>query len=119
NFLRVVDPGAESPLDFDNGDSLTIEAWIQPEPNPQGVYSYIVGKGRTLNPGTTERNQNYSLRLANKKSEANLSFFFVDAETPDQTTSHNADGHRWTSKLSVPLDGRWHHVALSYTFGEP
>ena len=119
NFLRVTDPGEQSPLDFDNGDALTIEAWIQPEPKPQPTYSYILGKGRTLNPGLPERNQNYALRLANKGSEAKLSFFFVDAETPDASPDHKADGHRWTSKLAVPLDGRWHHVALKYVFGEP
>ncbi len=119
NYLRVRDPGEHSALDFDNGDALSIEAWIQPSSRPQPKYSYIVGKGRTLNSGADGRNQNYSLRLDNRGSEARLSFFFVDAETPDHSTSHKADGHRWTSKLSLPLDGRWHHVAVSYTFGQP
>ncbi len=119
NYLRVADPGENSPLDFDNGDALTIEAWIEPAAHSKTGYSYIVGKGRTLKPGHGSRNQNYSLRLANSSTTARLSFFFVDAETPDKSSSHNADGHRWTSKASVPLDGRWHHVALTYTFGKP
>jgi hypothetical protein len=115
NYLRVSDPGADSPLDFDNGDAITIEAWILPDNNPKPSYSYIVGKGRTAG----RRNQNYSLRLFNRGQSGHLSFFFVDAETPDTSPDHAADGHRWTSTAGIPLDGRWHHVALAYTFGRP
>ena len=31
-FLRIKDPGAESILDFAQGDSITMEAWVNPEP---------------------------------------------------------------------------------------
>ncbi len=119
NYLRVADPGLRSPLDLDQGDALTLEAWIRPDPNPQPTYSYILGKGRTQSSGQREFNQNYSLRLANKGSEGRLSFYFVDAETPATSVAPNAGGHRWTSKLAVPLDGRWHHVAVVYEFGRP
>lgn len=119
NFLRVADPGANSPIDFDNGDAITIEAWVQPDGKPSVTYSYIAGKGRTLNAGVGDRNQNYSLRLANSGSSAKLSFFFVDDETKPDNQGRGADGHRWTSKQTVSLDRRWHHVAMTYVFGEP
>mgnify|MGYP002622062263 FL=1 len=118
NFLRVVDPGPNSELDFDNDDEITIEAWICPDPKSPRGYRYLVGKGRTFNPGVSQRNQNYSLRLDNRGGGARLSFFFVDAES-EPSTGHTADGHRWTSNAEVPLDHRWHHVAISYVFGKP
>ncbi len=119
NFLRVTDPGESSPIDFDNGDAITIEAWVQPDGKPSVTYSYIAGKGRTLNAGVGDRNQNYSFRLANSGGSARLSFFFVDSETKPGNQGRSADGHRWTSKQSVSLDRRWHHVAMTYVFGEP
>jgi len=118
NYLRVVDPGADSPLDFTNGDAITIEAWVKPVANPGVGYGYIIGKGRTLNSGFSGRNQNYSLRLAYARGGAKLSFYFVDDETPHGDGT-KADGHRWTSTASMSVDDRWHHVALVYKFGEP
>jgi len=118
NYLRVSDPGADSPLDFSNGDAITIEAWIRPRIKGGKGYWYIVGKGRTLNPGVGDRNQNYSLRLDARGSSGRLSFFFVDGETSN-TSGRNADGHRWTSNDEVALDGRWYHVAITYVFGQP
>lgn len=119
NYLRVTDPGQNSSLDFDNGDEITLEAWIRPAPNPRPSYSYIVGKGRTHSRGFSSRNQNYSMRLANTKDSARLSFFFVDAETPPSDLGRTDDGHRWTSNRSLLLDSRWHHVAVTYKFGDP
>lgn len=119
NFLRIADPGTDSPIDFDNGDAITLEAWVQPDGSPGTSYSYIIGKGRTLNAGFGDRNQNYSLRLANSGGAATISFFFVDAETDAGSEGRGTDGHRWTSKQSLALDRRWHHVAVTYKFGEP
>ena len=119
NYLIVTDPGENSPLDFDNGDALTIEAWIRFD-NLTGGFPYIIGKGRTHNPGMGYRNQNYSLRLATAGGGPFLSFFFCDSETPPSAGSAiNDEGHRWTSTGAVPNDGAWHHVAMTYVFGEP
>lgn len=118
NYLRVADPGADSPLDFTSGDAFTIEAWVKPVANSGVGFGYIIGKGRTLTHGFSGRNQNYSLRLAYGRGSAKLSFYFVDDETPHGDGT-NADGHRWTSNLDLSVDGRWHHVALVYKFGEP
>lgn len=110
--LRVRDPGAGSLLDFEWGDSITLEAWISPDSVRDGGYSYIVGKGRTGNEGFAADNQNYALRLAGGRNAAGIAFLFRSAG-PD------GDWHRWTSEFALPVDGQWHHVAVSYTFGEP
>ena len=110
-YVRIKDPGDRSVLDFKNGDSITMEAWVNPE--TLGNYSYIIGKGRTLNPGVPANNQNYSLRLAALKGNAGITFLFRSANNKlDQ------DWHRWTSDTGFDLGG-WHHVAVSYTFGKP
>lgn len=113
-FLKVVDPGENSQLDFASGDTLTIEAWIRIEEAPSAAFPYIVGKGRThtVEGEKNDSNQNYALRLSGSgKSE--LSFLWMD----ETGTEVSQSAHRWTSKASVPVDGRWHHVAMSYTFG--
>ena len=110
-FFRIKDPGAESILDFAQGDSITMEAWVNPQ--TMGAYSYVIGKGRTGNLGQKSNNQNYSLRLAKLGSSAGITFLFRDAKN-----SGDDSWHRWTSKTGFVLGG-WHHVAISYTFGKP
>ncbi len=119
NYIVVPDPGEGSLLDFDNGDALTLEAWVRWEEPLAGTYPYIVGKGRTHNAGTSVHNQNYSLRLAAQKAGVFLSFFFCDAETEATGDDIKDEGHRWTSTTAIPEDGAWHHVAVTYAFGEP
>ncbi|MFG0333682.1 MAG: DUF1553 domain-containing protein [Maioricimonas sp. JB049] len=118
NYLVVKDPGEGSAVDFDNGDALTMEAWIRWDEALRGAFPYIISKGRTHNPGTPANNQNYSLRLATQGGGPFISFFFCDAETPNKG-GIGPEGHRWTSTTSVPGDGAWHHVAITYVFGEP
>ena len=40
-FIRVKDPGANSPLDFSQGDSLTLEAWVNANSLKDGQQVYI------------------------------------------------------------------------------
>lgn len=110
-FLRVQDPGDKSPLDFDSGDSITIEAWVEPTPLSNGQFSYIIGKGRTNNKGVPPNNQNYALRLQGSSGGAALTFLF-------RSRGKNGDWHRWTSNSGVTSGDGWHHVALTYTFGK-
>jgi len=35
-FVRVIDPGKESALDFTKGDSITLEAWVSPDAMASG-----------------------------------------------------------------------------------
>lgn len=113
--IKVKDPGEDSVLDFKKGDGFTIEAWVKPRSFKSGGYMYIVGKGRTNNPGVASGNQSYSLRLQSKGDEAVLSFLFRNGE--DKVTS-SSDFHRWTSKTGFEVDGKWHHVAMTYEFGK-
>ena len=110
--LRYDDPGAESPLDFQNGDSITIEAWVKPAKLSGGQQVYIVGKGRTENAGYAANNQNWSLRLKEQDGSGRISFLFRDADNRSEE-----DWHRWTSDKNV-VTGRWNHVAVVYTFGK-
>ncbi|MFP6753303.1 MAG: DUF1553 domain-containing protein [Pirellulaceae bacterium] len=115
-WVVVSDPGEKSPLDFDNGDSITIEAWINLQSLSEGQQVYILGKGRTNNPGVASDNQNYSLRMRGMEGTARLSFLFRNA---DNRPGQQNDFHRWNSKEGLILDGRWHHVAFVYRFGDP
>jgi hypothetical protein len=117
--IVVQDPGDESALDFDLGDSITIEAWIAPKSLGDGGYVYIVGKGRTENKGFATENQNWSLRLSGKAGTCRVSFLFRDADNrPHGHPEFSQDWHRWTSTAGIEPESGWHHVALSYTFGK-
>ncbi len=109
--VRVADPGEHSPLDFDAGDSITLEAWVNPRKLNSGGYAYLVGKGRTQNPKFPADNQNYALRLKGVKSAAAVSFLFRSANP-------GGDWHRWSSKSTLAVGDGWHHVAVTYTFGK-
>lgn len=112
--IKVTDPGENSPIDFDKGDAMTIEAWVKPNAFGGARYMYIAGKGRTYEKGFSRENHNYSLRLQGKGPDAVLSFLFrtrADKKAP-------GDWHRWTSKEGFTVDKDWHHVAVTYEFGK-
>lgn len=134
DYLRVPDNGPHGSLDFDQGDPITLEAWVMLERISAGQNVYILGKGRT-HLGDKRHNQNYALRLRGVGKEACPSFLFrsvgdadadgADADVTD-TDSPGADGadgksdwHRWTTKRGFRCDGLWHHVAITYEFGNP
>lgn len=119
NFLAVDDPGEDSVLDFHNGDSITLSAWVRWDDALKGSYPYLIGKGRTHSgPGTTY-NHNYALRLANSSKGVFPSFLFADAESAAKPKPDESAWHRWTATEGIVEDGGWHHVAVTYTFGEP
>lgn len=115
-FIRVQDPGPSNVLDFSNGDSITLEAWVLPVAIGEGQQVYVVGKGRTTNPDVASENQNYALRLRGTDGTARLSFLFRNA---DNRAGNQSDFHRWNSIRGFLSDGNWHHIAVSYTFGKP
>lgn len=95
-------------LRFDQGDSLTIEAYVRIGEGGKSGLRYIIGKGRDSSSAT---NQNWGLRAGT----SGLSFLFRSRRSGD----HEGAWHRWNSSGSVPADDRWHHVSVVYTFGEP
>jgi len=114
--LVIKDPGDDSPLDFKLGETITIEAWVRPKSLANGQAMYVVGKGRTGNDGVAKDNQNYGLRLAGSAAGASLSFLFRGAP---EDKGVKAEFHRWDSSEGFAVDGSWHHVAVTYTFGDP
>ncbi len=114
DYVRVADEAELGSLDFVQGDPITLEAWVRLDQIGSGQNVYIVGKGRTHLSGPRD-NQNYALRLHSVGGEAALSFLFRSVAAENDPS----DWHRWTSKSAVPLDGMWHHVAITYRFGEP
>jgi len=114
--IRVEDVGPGSQFDFDNGDPITIEAWVRPDKDLRnGATMYVLGKGRTGNPGRQADNQNYGFRLFRSGDSVLLSFLFRSREVG----AHKSDWHRWDSSAGFALDSSWHHVAVTYVFGEP
>ena len=113
--VRFADPGEDSPLDFGLGDSITLEAWVAPAKLGNGQNMYVVGKGRTKNEGVAAENQNYALRLAGDKGQACVSFLFRNARN---RAGQQDDFHRWTTIDGFKVDGSWHHIAVTYTFGK-
>ncbi|MEW4453539.1 DUF1553 domain-containing protein [Bremerella sp. JC817] len=113
-YFSYADPGALSPFDFTNGDQITIEAWVNARDLKDGENLYILGKGRTGSPEFAPDNQNWALRLRGVKGTACVSFLFA--------TPRNGAGtpwHRWTTSDGfIPRTG-WHHIAVTYEFGNP
>lgn len=94
-----VEVGDAPEFRFGDGDSITIEAWVQPAAaTPLGV---IVQKG-----GITDHDTNYALRQAGNQ----VDFFYYG----DDAQWH---GFRTDANVLTPLV--MSHVAVTYTFGTP
>lgn len=109
DYLSQMDPGSQSPLDFTNGNSITLEAWVRLDVLGRDQNAYLISKGRTHRPGQPQDNQNYALRLRESKGQACVNFLF----------SAGGTYHRWTAARGFIPGRRWHHVAITYTFGKP
>jgi hypothetical protein len=109
SYLRL--ENSTDRLRIGQGGQITIEAWVRPTLLGDESNRYIIGKGRT---GADASDQNWALRLRGEAGRAKASFLFrsADGEVPGAW-------HRWTSDDGFPVDGSWHHVAVSYVFGEP
>ncbi|MEE2639412.1 MAG: DUF1553 domain-containing protein [Planctomycetota bacterium] len=102
-------------LKFDQGDRVTLEAWVAPLEMANDQQVYILGKGRTHNRGFSRENQNYALRLRGINDRARISFLFRSRNPK----SGQEQFHRWNSEAGFSADGSWHHVVLEYEFGKP
>ena len=108
--VMIEDLGESSPFDFTTNDAITMEAWVKVEAIKSGQNVYIIGKGRTGNPGFAADNQNWSLRLVGGSGGfAKISFLFA---------SGSGNWHRWVSSAGFLIENGWHHVAISYEFGQ-
>ncbi len=112
-WIQIPDSAEDTLFDFDNGDEVTFEAWVRVD--SLGSNMCLVSKGRTGTSGEHAINQNWAFRLTGSNGQACVNFLFRSRKTED----HAGDWHRWTSKSGFSSGSRWHHVAISYKFGEP
>jgi hypothetical protein len=115
--FALADPGAGSPLDFTNGDVITLEAWVQVEGVRASENLYVVGKGRTGAPRFAADNQNWALRLRAAGGQFGVSFLFATPRLAGAKA--DAHWHRWTTKRGFAPNTGWHHIAVTYRFGDP
>jgi len=95
----VSDPGASSILDFANGSSITLSAWVRPD---------IITGDRTIiskRSGSSNTDTNYAMRA----SDAKFDFYYRD--------SGDTAWHVWRSTNNVFNANQWTHVIVTYTFG--
>lgn len=104
----------EKNLRFTNGDSITLETWVKTDQIPSDHYVYLIGKGRNKSPEFTKENQNWALRLKGDNGLAKPSFLFRSRNPETGAEEY----HRWVANKGFTPKA-WHHVALTYTFGEP
>ncbi|MEI6234580.1 MAG: DUF1553 domain-containing protein [Planctomycetota bacterium] len=109
---------ANGPYSFKNGDSITLEAWVDITESKDGENVYVIGKGRTGDPAFAKDNQNWALRLRKLDGLEHVSFLFATPRK-DQAKGKDSHFHRWTSKAGFTPGSGWHRVAISYTYGEP
>ena len=115
--LSVADSGPQSPFDFALGDAITLEAWVQVDDIRSGENLYVICKGRTGAPGFSAENQNWALRVAERDGKAGLGFLFASA--PDVANPKGGSPwHRWTSDSGFKPGRNWHHIAITYKFGD-
>jgi len=112
--IIITDPGKDSVFDFENGDEITVEAMVSLDQLRD--QAAILTKGRTNNAGFAANNQNWAFRLKSTNGgQAGVNFLFRSKGTKDQP----ADWHRWTSNKGFTVGDGWHHIAISYRFGDP
>ena len=117
-YFSFEDAGVQSPFDFTNGDAITLEAWVQVGSLKGGENVYVIGKGRTGSSGFAADNQNWALRVRETKGKGGISFLFATVPGSGQGNS-DKHWHRWTTKSGFNPGKYWHHIAVSYKFGEP
>ena len=108
DYIEVSDPGTDSELDFSNGDSITLTSWVNMTNIDSTEQQYIVGKGRTALDST---NQNYGLRLQTATTTTGEVSYIYRNSADDQW-------HRWNTTATITENTGWHHVAVTYTFGD-
>jgi len=116
--FEFADPGEKSPFDFDNGDEVTLEAWVKVDDLRSGENLYVIGKGRTGAAPFARDNQNWALRVRGVDGKACVSFLFATPPAPGFAKG-DVHWHRWTTTIGFNPKTGWHHIAAAYRFGSP
>ena len=102
---------AHKSLTFTNGDAITLETWVRVRAINDGDEVFVIAKGRVK----AAKTQNYALRLRGTADGIQIGFqFSAPGIGGSEPTSH-----RWWSREGFEHPAGWHHIALSYTFGQP
>ena len=109
-FLRVKDPGPLSVFDFAEGHTITIEAWVSCPTAKPGQTVVVVTKGGTNADGA---NQNWALGLFAGTSADQT------AVVPLFTFHGGGTQFRFSGKRGFLPGTEWHHIAATYSFGDP
>ncbi|MCA9062227.1 MAG: DUF1553 domain-containing protein [Planctomycetaceae bacterium] len=125
SWIVFPDDNDHGNLDFRSGEMISIEAWVRLSSIAEGQQVYVIGKGRTGNPGQARDNHNWALRIRGIGGMGTASFLFRSASQPAVSADENrpakepvtGEFHRWNSDLGFEPDGEWHHVAVSFEFG--
>ena len=114
--LRYDDPGADSPLDFAAGDTITLEAWVSPTKLGERPADLCRRQGPHGQQGLRGRQSELGAAAGRARTaRCRISFLFRDADNRQGTQD---DWHRWTSDAGFAPGSGWHHVAVVYTFGK-
>lgn len=117
-YFSLADSEAKGNFDFKNGDAITLEAWVLVDDLKSGENVYVIGKGRTGAPQFARDNQNWALRIREMRGQGCVSFLFATPRGAGVAKS-DAHWHRWTTTEGFAARSGWHHVAVTYRFGEP
>lgn len=117
-FLTLDDPGPNSDFDFTGGDEITLEAWVRMDAKSSGSPMYLIGKGRSGHPSVARDNQNWALRVVSSNDLIKASFLFATPISPEAAGAKD-HWHRWTTDAGFVAGSGWHHLAISYRFGDP
>ncbi len=96
---------------FKQGDALTLETWVRVRAINEGEEVYVLAKGPVLGASA----HNYALRLRGTEDGVQIGFQFSAAAADGKPTT----SHRWWSREGFEYPAGWHHVALTYVFGDP
>lgn len=113
-YFTVPDPGIASEFDFENGDEITLEAWVKLDEARDGRLMYVICKGRSGSPKFARDNQNWAMRVVSQGGTVKTSFLFATRPRPGRE-----HWHRWTTTTGFKKSTGWHHIAVAYRFGDP
>ena len=112
------DVGVQSPFDFTNGDAITLEAWVQVDSLRSGENLYVIGKGRTGSRVLPQTIRTGLCGSARRRAKP-VSVFCLQQSLRAESRSPDEQWHRWTTASGFDREKYWHHIAVSYQFGEP
>ncbi len=113
---QLIVPHAKAPS-FKHGEALTFDFWIAPGKLSEKKSVFLLAKGDPDRGGREDDNLNYALTVERLNADA-MRVGLCFAAEPEKAGGAPTR-HQWWSG-SISLTGlAWHHVVVTYTFGDP